>query len=50
MQLISQGTAPNYGWRIVGVSGNNNTRKFYSSDYAVDPSLRPRLTVIYKSP
>jgi hypothetical protein len=50
MQLISQGGAPNFGWRIVGVSGNNNTRKLYSSEYAVDPSLRPRLTVTYTSP
>jgi hypothetical protein len=40
------GTYPNYGIQLWPVSNNNRWSEFYSSDYADDPSLRPRLVVI----
>ena len=39
---------PNYGWRLVGVSGNGNDKQFLSREYAVDPTLRPKLVVTYR--
>jgi hypothetical protein len=41
--------APNYGWRLLGISGYNDLRSFHSSEYEVDPSSKPRLTVQYKN-
>ncbi|MDC8444481.1 MAG: Ig-like domain-containing protein [Nitrosomonas sp.] len=37
----------NYGWRLVPVSGNNNTKTFASSEYGTDPALRPILEIEY---
>ena len=48
VQAMSDG-ADNYGWKLVGVSGNRNTKQFYSGDYTGDSSLRPRLTIQYSS-
>jgi hypothetical protein len=44
------GSYPNYGWRIsdsAESSGTAYTSDFYSREYAVDTTLRPRLTVYY---
>jgi hypothetical protein len=46
VQGISEGAANN-GWRIVDVSGYGTTRYFYSSEYTVDATLRPRLELSY---
>ena len=46
VQEISAGV-DNYGWKLFSISGNGNTKKFYSSEHATDPSLRPMLTVEY---
>ncbi|SFK43223.1 hypothetical protein SAMN05216302_100682 [Nitrosomonas aestuarii] len=37
----------NYGWRLVPAGGNNNTKKFASSEYEIDPALRPKLEIEY---
>jgi len=40
----------NYGWRIIGVSGNGNLKQFYSSEYATNAALRPKLEITYTLP
>jgi hypothetical protein len=38
----------NYGWRLRQVSGYVNAlKRFYSSEYAASPTLRPKLVVTY---
>ncbi|WP_429885863.1 Ig-like domain-containing protein, partial [Geoalkalibacter halelectricus] len=44
---FSTGVAPNYGWKIAAVSGNSNTKRFYSREFS-DPTLRPTLQVNYR--
>lgn len=46
VQAIQNGRS-NFGWKLVPVSGNNNTKTFVSSDYAEDPTLRPALEIEY---
>jgi uncharacterized repeat protein (TIGR01451 family) len=42
------GTVANQGLLLESPSASgNNERQFYSSDYAVNPALRPKLTIIY---
>ncbi|MCM8623967.1 MAG: DNRLRE domain-containing protein, partial [Candidatus Accumulibacter sp.] len=48
VQQMAQGK-PNFGWRLIGVSGNNNLKRFYTRESASDPNLRPKLTIIYNS-
>jgi murein DD-endopeptidase MepM/ murein hydrolase activator NlpD len=40
------GAAANYGIRLRPTNNANNFNVFYSSDFSVNPSLRPKLTVI----
>lgn len=46
VQAMAQGQA-NFGWRLVPLSGNNNLKRFYSSEYLTNPSLRPKLTITF---
>lgn len=45
-----QGGADNYGWKMQGISGNNNWKKFRSSEYSGDINYRPKLLIEYNSP
>lgn len=39
----------NHGWRLRGISGyTSGLKRFYTSDFAADPSLRPKLVVTYE--
>ncbi|ABA58400.1 hypothetical protein Noc_1938 [Nitrosococcus oceani ATCC 19707] len=46
IQATSNGQA-NHGWRLVSVSGNSNLQRFRSNDYTADPTLMPKLTIVY---
>ena len=46
VHAIAQGM-PNYGWRIKGISGNYNLKKYYSSEYTGVITSRPKLIVSY---
>ncbi len=50
VQQMSSGLAGgNFGWRLKAVAGNiGNTKRFYSSNYAADPDLRPKLLITYE--
>jgi hypothetical protein len=47
IQAIASGRA-NHGWMLEGVAGNTNLKKFRSSEYAANPTLRPRLVITYR--
>jgi hypothetical protein len=38
----------NHGWRLAQTSLGSNAKTFLSSDYATDPTLRPKLTITYR--
>ena len=48
-RMSSSPALGNYGWRLRGQSGYVSAlKRFYSSEYLADPSLRPKLTVKYR--
>jgi len=50
VEQMSQGS-PNYGWRLIGLSGNTtNIKRFHTREYATDPTLRPKLVISYSLP
>lgn len=46
VQAMSNGDS-NYGWKLAGLGGNGNLKRFHSSEYADDASLRPKLVISY---
>ncbi|QIB64766.1 DNRLRE domain-containing protein [Kineobactrum salinum] len=44
LQAVSDGGA-NHGWLLLPLSGNNNLKRFHSSEYTTDETLRPTLEV-----
>ena len=50
VQRMSLAASPaNFGWRLIGISGNiSGLKKFYSSDFITVPSLRPKLVITYE--
>lgn len=44
VQSMSQGQISNNGWQLLG-TGPNYTKMFRSSEYASDPTLRPKLII-----
>jgi hypothetical protein len=44
------GGQPNFGWRINEISGTAALKHFLAREYAADPTLRPKLTVMYSVP
>jgi len=49
LQTMSDGI-PNYGWRLLGVSGNDNLIQFISRNDSADSTFRPKLTIVYYNP
>jgi len=49
LQAMSDGI-PNYGWRLLGVSGNDNLIQFISRNDSADSTFRPKLTIVYYNP
>jgi len=47
VQAFGSGASLNHGWKLVMASGNGNIKGFASSEYTVDPALRPRLLITY---
>ena len=37
----------NFGWRVLPISGNGNSKTFASSEYTVAPLQRPKLVITY---
>ena len=48
VQQWSDGVSSNHGWRISQTSSGNAEKQFHASEYATDPSRRPKLTVQYR--
>lgn len=46
LQKMSEGAQPNFGWRLLRVSGNGNEKRFASRESATQ-SQRPKLVVTY---
>ncbi|QIB67528.1 DNRLRE domain-containing protein [Kineobactrum salinum] len=47
LQAVATGL-PNYGWRMLQLSGNGNRKELRSSEYITDASLRPKLKITWR--
>ena len=43
VQSMSFGEQGNSGWQVITVTSNNNPKTFHSSEFAANPTLRPKL-------
>jgi hypothetical protein len=46
--MKSQQPSANFGWRLKATSGVGSLKRFYTSDFAASPALRPKLVVTYE--
>jgi hypothetical protein len=46
--MSSDAARANHGWRLRSVSGNTNLKRMHSSEFAADPTLRPKLVISYR--
>lgn len=49
LRAISANLSENYGWRFISMSGNNNLKKFYTSE-ETDMDRHPKLEIRWKMP
>jgi hypothetical protein len=47
VQHWSNALVANYGWRLAQAGTNGNFKEFFSSEYSSNPTLRPKLTIVY---
>jgi hypothetical protein len=46
--MRNQQPGANFGWRLKATSGVGALKRFYTSDYAASPGLRPKLVISYE--
>ena len=47
VQQWSSNSTTNFGWRLMQTTPGGNTKTFFSAEYTTDPTLRPKLTIVY---
>jgi hypothetical protein len=46
--MSSDSNRANFGWRLRWTGGNTNLKRLYTSEFAADPTLRPKLVISYR--
>jgi hypothetical protein len=47
VQQWSSNSTTNFGWRLMQTTPGGNAKTFFSAEYTTDPTLRPKLTIVY---
>jgi len=50
LNMMADNPAENYGWRFVSISGNNNLKKFHTSEKSPEVYLHPKLEIRWRMP